>query len=129
MHRCVHSGVCRDVAAAQSRGTRAAVRAVSGWTSGDADRDLARVASSGGAARVQRHMILKDPRYSLALLCLVVLLSACKQPVAVAPPSAAPGEQAAAPSPSPSPTPPRPSGAIEYTDVSAEAGIRFKHNS
>jgi hypothetical protein len=74
-------------------------------------------------------MILKDPRYSLALLCLVVLLSACKQPVAVAPPSAAPGEQAAAPSPSPSPTPPRPSGAIEYTDVSAEAGIRFKHNS
>jgi hypothetical protein len=74
-------------------------------------------------------MIPKDLRYSLALLCLVVLLSACKQPVAVAPPSPAQGEQAAAPSPSPSPTPPRPSGAIEYTDVSAEAGIRFKHNS
>ena len=32
-------------------------------------------------------------------------------------------------SPSPSPTPPRPSGPIEFTDVTAEAGIHFKHNS
>jgi len=32
-------------------------------------------------------------------------------------------------SPSPSPTPPRPSGPIEFTDVSAQAGIHFKHNS
>ena len=32
-------------------------------------------------------------------------------------------------SPSPSPTPPRPSGPIEFTDVTSEAGIRFKHNS
>ena len=36
---------------------------------------------------------------------------------------------AASPSPSASPTPPRPSGAIEFTDVTAQAGIRFKHNS
>ena len=35
----------------------------------------------------------------------------------------------ASPSPSASPTPPRPSGAIEFTDVTAQAGIRFKHNS
>jgi enediyne biosynthesis protein E4 len=35
----------------------------------------------------------------------------------------------ASPSPSPSPTPPRPSGPIEFTDVTAQAGIRFKHNS
>src|SRR5215813_3116789 len=34
-----------------------------------------------------------------------------------------------APSPSPSPTPPRPSGPIEFTDVTAQAGIHFKHNS
>ena len=74
-------------------------------------------------------MILKNPRFSLILICLAVaLLAGCKQPVAVAPPSATP-EQAAAPSPSPSPTPPRPSGAIEYTDVTSDAGIRFKHNS
>ena len=73
-------------------------------------------------------MILKNPCSSLILLCLVLLLSGCKQPVAVAPSSATP-EQAAAPSPSPSPTPPRPSGAIEFTDVTSEAGIRFKHNS
>ena len=75
-------------------------------------------------------MILKNPRSTILLLCLLFapLLSGCKQPVAVAPPSATP-EQAAAPSPSPSPTPPRPSGAIEFTDVTSEAGIRFKHNS
>src|SRR5262245_49465418 len=35
----------------------------------------------------------------------------------------------ASPSPSPSPTPPRPSGPIEFTDITAQAGIRFKHNS
>ncbi|HEX3185341.1 MAG TPA: CRTAC1 family protein [Pyrinomonadaceae bacterium] len=75
-------------------------------------------------------MIKKNPCFSLILLCLAFtsLLSGCKQPVAVAPPSATP-EQAAAASPSPSPTPPRPSGAIEFTDVTSEAGIRFKHNS
>jgi enediyne biosynthesis protein E4 len=75
-------------------------------------------------------MILKNPRSSLILLCLAFasLLSGCKQPAAVAPASPTP-EQAAAPSPSPSPTPPRPSGAIEFTDVTSETGIRFKHNS
>jgi enediyne biosynthesis protein E4 len=67
-------------------------------------------------------------RIVLVLLCLALMLSGCKQPAAVAP-SAAPTEQVAAASPSPSPTPPRPSGNIEFTDVSAEAGIRFKHNS
>jgi hypothetical protein len=35
----------------------------------------------------------------------------------------------AAPSPSPSPSPVRPSGPIEFTDVTAQAGIHFKHNS
>src|SRR5687768_18312030 len=73
-------------------------------------------------------MIFKNPRYSLMLLCLALLFSGCKQQVVVAPPSSAP-EQTAAPSPSPSPTPPRPSGAIEFTDVTSEAGVRFKHNS
>src|SRR5215813_3612662 len=34
-----------------------------------------------------------------------------------------------APSPSPSPTPPRPSGPIEFVDVTAQAGIHFKHNT
>ncbi|HET6892745.1 MAG TPA: VCBS repeat-containing protein, partial [Pyrinomonadaceae bacterium] len=32
-------------------------------------------------------------------------------------------------SPSPSPSPPRPNGPIEFTDVTAEARIQFKHNS
>jgi enediyne biosynthesis protein E4 len=62
------------------------------------------------------------------LLAVVFALTSCKQ--SPAPPVASPGEVAAAsPSPSPSPTPPRPSGPIEYTDVTARAGIRFKHNS
>jgi hypothetical protein len=34
-----------------------------------------------------------------------------------------------APSPSASPSAPRPSGPVEFTDVSAPAGIHFKHNS
>src|SRR5689334_16999735 len=101
MHSRVLRRVRGDVAAAQSRGARAVVRAVPGWTNSDADRDLARIAASGRVARVQRHMILKNRRYSLALMFLVALLTSCKQPVAVAPPSATP-EQAAVPSPSPS---------------------------
>ncbi len=65
-----------------------------------------------------------------ALLCVAVMASACKQSNPVAPAVASQGEQAtAAASPSPSPTPPRPSGEIEFTDVTAQAGIRFKHNS
>lgn len=38
-------------------------------------------------------------------------------------------EQAAAQSAQPTPDLPRPSGPIEFTDVTAQAGIRFKHNS
>ena len=65
-------------------------------------------------------------KYSL-VFCL--LLTGCKQAAQVGPAATTPTEQAAAASPSPSPTPPRPSGAIEYTDVTNEAGIHFKHNS
>lgn len=62
------------------------------------------------------------------LFCLCFLLSGCKEPAPVAPQNQSPSETAAA-SPSPSPTPPRPSGPIEFTDVTAQAGIRFKHHS
>ncbi len=62
------------------------------------------------------------------MMCLG-LLSGCKQPAAVAPTNTNAPEQVAVASPSPSPTPPRPSGEIEFTDVTTEAGIRFKHNS
>ena len=53
----------------------------------------------------------------------------CKQPATVAPAAQEATAQVATASPSPSATPPRPSGAIEFTDVTAEAGIHFKHNS
>lgn len=65
---------------------------------------------------------------STSLLLFVLLAGACKKTEQA--PAVSTGEVAAAsPSPSPSPTPPRPSGPIEFTDVTARAGIRFKHNS
>src|SRR6185369_3369217 len=67
------------------------------------------------------------PRYLLIILAL--FLVSCKQPASNGSAATAPTEQTAVASPSPSPTPPRPSGAIEYTDVTNEAGIHFKHNS
>src|SRR5215212_5805115 len=71
-------------------------------------------------------MTSRDLRH--CLLFTALLLCSCKQPPTVAPTAPSP-ETVAIPSPSPSPTPPRPSGAIEFTDVTSEAGIRFKHNS
>ena len=65
----------------------------------------------------------------LALLLLVVLFCACKQPPTITPPAQQAATETVTTSPSPSPTPPRPSGAIDFTDLTAEAGIRFKHNS
>lgn len=55
-------------------------------------------------------------------------MGGCKQPAPPAPVTTTP-ELVAVASPSPSPTPPRPTGPIEFTDITAQAGIRFKHNS
>src|SRR5215211_1979914 len=63
------------------------------------------------------------------LICLALLVCACKQAAPTAPAANTSAEQVATASPSPSPTPPRPSGPVEYADVTAEVGIRFKHNS
>ena len=68
------------------------------------------------------------PLSVLILLCFAVFISSCKKD-APATPSNNQVAEVATPSPTPSPTPPRPSGEIEFTDVTAEAGIRFKHNS
>src|SRR5918996_1561820 len=69
------------------------------------------------------------PRYLRYALAVCLFLAGCKQAAQVGPVATAPTEQIATASPSPSPTPPRPSGAIEFTDVTNEAGIHFKHNS
>ena len=74
-------------------------------------------------------MILLNPRFIFVLAFSCLLFSGCKQQASVAPAPSQSEQVAAAPSPSPSPTPPRPSGPIEFTDVTADAGIRFKHNS
>jgi len=76
-----------------------------------------------------REKILTIMNRRYLLLFLVLLLVSCKQPASSGPTTNTPAEQTAAASPSPSPTPPRPSGPIEFTDVTAEAGIHFKHNS
>jgi hypothetical protein len=72
-------------------------------------------------------------RQSRVTYCLLVylafLFSACKEPPSNAPSVVQTSEVAATPSPTPSPTPARPSGPIEFADVTAQAGIRFKHNS
>jgi enediyne biosynthesis protein E4 len=65
----------------------------------------------------------------LLLVIACVLGVACKEKTATAPVNQQAEVAAATPSPSASPTPPRPSGPIEFTDVTAQAGIRFKHNS
>src|SRR6185436_11326305 len=62
------------------------------------------------------------------LLLTLFLIAACKKNQGP-PPAPATEVATASPSPSASPTPPRPSGAIEFTDVTQQAGIRFKHNS
>jgi enediyne biosynthesis protein E4 len=77
----------------------------------------------------------------LVLLALLILAGCKKQPSS---PGATPSPQPAASSPPPAPasvpvsTPPapasgvppaRPSGPIEFTDVTAQAGIHFKHNN
>ena len=62
------------------------------------------------------------------LIYLVFLFTACKTS-SNAPVAVQPTEVAITPSPSPSPSPERPSGPIEFTDVTAAAGINFKHNS
>jgi enediyne biosynthesis protein E4 len=60
-------------------------------------------------------------------IALFLLLSACKQPAATTSPSVP--TEVANQTASPASTSSRPSGPIEFTDVSAEAGIHFKHNS
>jgi len=72
------------------------------------------------------------------LLATLFVLASCKQKQSSKPETAPPGQApisipSAAQTPSPSldwaAKPSRPSGPIEFTDVTAQAGIHFKHNS
>ena len=63
---------------------------------------------------------------------LLLSLGGCKKTPSEAVESGpATAEEALSQTPTPTPTPeiPRPSGPIEFTDVTAQAGVRFKHNS
>ena len=65
------------------------------------------------------------------VICLLLLLFSVGCRKTDAPAEATPSSEvsSASPSPSPSPTAPRPTGPIEFTDVTNQAGIHFKHNS
>jgi enediyne biosynthesis protein E4 len=78
--------------------------------------------------------------FPFLLLAAFVFLNGCKQKPSDEPPAqpaATPSPQSAAAPPSPQPppvaetsaAPVRPSGPIEFTDVTTQAGIHFKHNS
>jgi len=62
-------------------------------------------------------------------LLLAFTFSSCKESQPNGPAAPQSSEVVATPSPSPSPSPVRPSGPIEFVDVTAQAGIRFKHNN
>src|SRR5687767_16809 len=80
---------------------------------------------------------MRRPRFKLAavIIALAASLAGCKQDPTTNPTAAPQGPGAAAAlapgaSPTPTPTPAaRPSGPVEFTDVTAEAGIRFRHNN
>ena len=119
-----------------------------GGSNGHADRDLARVPpcghnkTNGGSVTVrERGSRAQRSRacavYSLLLVALFQLAS-CKPkassepkavsetPVQMLPPSASEPQSHA---PDSTEKPSRPSGPITFTDVTAQAGIHFKHNS
>ena len=73
---------------------------------------------------MQRNLII----FSI-LACSFVLTSACRQPAPTTPSAAVADSATQTPSPSTTPSLPRPSGPVEFTDVSGQAGIHFKHNS
>jgi hypothetical protein len=64
------------------------------------------------------------------LLAVIISLSGCKKSATEnTTAQEATAEQTSQAPPAPTPQGPRPSGAIEFTDITAQAGIRFKHNS
>ncbi|HEX8773950.1 MAG TPA: CRTAC1 family protein [Pyrinomonadaceae bacterium] len=68
--------------------------------------------------------------YLLCLLLMPTLTGCVKNQTAANESNASQAETAqAAPQASPTAEAPRPSGPVEFTDVTAQAGIRFKHNS
>jgi hypothetical protein len=63
------------------------------------------------------------------LICSFVLIPACSKPAPTTPGATVADTLTQTPSPSATLNLPRPSGPVEFTDVSAQSGIHFKHNS
>src|SRR5579863_5579936 len=152
MHCGVPSSCGGDGAALISSCLRSFLRALHRGSKRYADRDLAGFAprqgceTDGGAVTVREGdfpcLSPLRPVACCLLLITVLALASCKQKQSSEPlsaPVAAPAAPAATPAPSASDVQPseldstakasRPSGPIEFTDVTAQAGIHFKHNS
>ena len=78
----------------------------------------------------------RSPLVNAIILSAAALVSGCQQDATTRPTVAPQGPAAAAASATPGATPgatptppPRPSGPVEFLDVTAEAGIRFRHNN
>jgi hypothetical protein len=66
----------------------------------------------------------------LLILTLILIVAGCKKSATEAPAvQETATEQTAAPTAQPAQQGPRPSGPVEFVDITAQAGIRFKHNS
>jgi hypothetical protein len=101
----------------------------------------ARRGTDGGAVILrERNLQLLLPRRGVVLFLLAALLalSGCHQkqpsepkaaPVAEVPVPTPPASHPASPLPEATAIPSRPSSPIEFTDVTTQAGIHFKHNS
>ncbi len=75
-------------------------------------------------SKMKRHFV------AWYLLLLIAALSACsKSPASNEARQTGVEPASATPSPTPAPEAPRPSGPIEFTEVTAQAGIHFKHHS
>jgi hypothetical protein len=83
----------------------------------------------------RKSLKINSKKISLLICCVYLLVnSGCRQrPSEVAPAGhSQPTQAAPAPQPGPSPAAPiaaRPSGPIQFTDVTAQAGISFRHNN
>ena len=151
MHRRILRGARRDAAALEPGHLRSVLCALPGWTGSASHRNVDTVPPAKGHyfgcmsernstafLRKKNLNIMMQRIKFVGCIVLLAVFTGCKQkpseqPAVPSQPESRP-VQASAPS-STSPAQPsttanaRPSGPIQFTDVTAQAGISFKHNS
>src|SRR4030095_12401969 len=84
---------------------------------------------SGRTTALWRTLVPMKLYFAIVCVLSVLFFSACRKAESPAVALSLAKPPSPSTSPSASPTRPRPSGPIEYTDVTNQAGIHFKHNS